>query len=198
MALAHFPTDILDIFTLSRDLVLRRWGSTRGCRAEVSLRPSDSDEEMLLQLLDSRPHKLLQIRPLFNQDGERKSEFHPIVFMPTPSSPVSGGSFYIYYVDERQWKRIVSLDASPSSAHCRLQDFALTNDTLYVLWEKQGQTMLEATVLDVTYLSGSTTHQLSQVEWFTVQPDSSNDLAQEAMDELLLQLGSLTDKFCNQ
>lgn len=55
--------------------------------------------------------------------------------------------------------------------------------------------MLEATVLDITYLSGTTTHQLSQVEWFTVQPDSSNDLAQEAMDELLLQRGSLTDKF---
>lgn len=195
MASAQFPTDVPDIFTLSRDLVLRRWGGTKGCRAEISLRSSDSDEEVLLQLLDSRPQKLLQVRPLLDEDGRYKTEFNLIVFMPTPSSSVSGGSFYIYNVDERQWKRVVSLDASPSSVHCRLQDFTLANDTLYVLWEKQGQTMLEAVGLDLTSLSGTTSHQLSEVEWQTIQPDSSNELTQEAMDELLLQHGSLTDKF---
>lgn len=69
MASAQFPTDVPDIFTLSRDLVLRRWGGTKGCRAEISLRSSDSDEEVLLQLLDSRPQKLLQVRPLLDEDG---------------------------------------------------------------------------------------------------------------------------------
>ncbi|KAI5124761.1 hypothetical protein M0805_005395 [Coniferiporia weirii] len=193
MTSARPPTDTPDLFTISRDHVLRRWTVAKGCRAEIAL-GSGEDGGVSTSLLDCRPQKLLQVQKSSELGGlgKGKEHFYLLVFMPTPSSPISGGFFRLYDTDRYQWNLLASFNTSANSVHCKLQDFVLGEGKLYVLWETQGQSMLEVTLIHQVSAAQSGDQ---DVVWSKVQPDRHNELTQEALDDLLLQPGSLTDKF---
>lgn len=193
MSSAPSPTDLTDLFSVSRDRVLRRWTIAKGCRSEVVLDASNDADETS-SLLDSHPQKLLQVFTMPAEDGVEESLF-VIVFLPSPSSLATGGSFRIYNVDHYQWKPVLSIEASRYSAHCKLQDFILHGESLHVLWEKQGESMIETarfSLKDLSTGSGTNSHPAT---WRRVRLDNHSKINQDAMNELLLRPGSLTDKF---
>ncbi|THH12327.1 hypothetical protein EW145_g80 [Phellinidium pouzarii] len=197
MASAHTPTDMSDLFTVSRDRVLRRWTVAKGCRAEISLNVGGDDG--VAPLLDKRPQKLLQVlttsEKRTGESGKDREHSFVLVFIPTPSSSTSGGIFHLYNTDRYQWNLIAAFNTSADSTRCKLQDFVLGGDKLCVLWEKQGQSVLEMAQFGALNPSQIVQFDPHAIVWSKAEPEKYNELTQEAIDELLLGPGSLTDKF---
>ncbi|EJD01293.1 uncharacterized protein FOMMEDRAFT_158427 [Fomitiporia mediterranea MF3/22] len=198
MASAPSPTDISDLFSVSRDRILRRWTVAKGCRTEIALDAPKSGSEAPTSLLDMHPQKLLQvIRATVDTRGDLEDEesLNVLVFLPNPASHTSCGSFRIYNTDHYQWRLLSSFESSPESAYCKLQDFRISGNTLYVLWEKQGESLLEMTYVNLENLSQRPHSIVQTVAWSRARLDQYSKLNQDAMNELLLQPGSLTNKF---
>lgn len=194
------PTDITDVFSFSRDRVLRHWTVSKGCRAEITLsHAGPSTGEKFSTLLESGPQKLLQVyskggkvqptdsaqKSKITEDGITPEQHIVLVFIPTPSSATAGGNFQWYCATGSQFLLTDSYSCSRTSAHWKMQDFLLSEDILYVLWERQGQTMVEMT----QYVDGQ------EPIWETATYAQDNELTQASLDELLLLPGSLADKF---
>ncbi|KAL5508105.1 hypothetical protein ACEPAH_5723 [Sanghuangporus vaninii] len=197
MSSAPSPTDLSDLFSISRDRVLRRWTVAKGCRSELVLDTSRAADDTS-SLLDPHPQKLLRVLTTVPAQGAEvgaEESVFVIVFVASPSSPTTGGTFRVYNADRYQWKIVYSIDATPESAHCRLQDFVVNGDSLYVLWEKQGESMLETTHISLENLSSESRLSNQTAAWRRVRLDNSSKINSDAMNELLLQPGSLTDKF---
>lgn len=190
------PTECLDLFTISRSRTVRRWSTAKGCIEQVDLGSVKGNDDEPYPLLDSAPQTLIQTFYASldeSLDADATPSLFIIVFIPTPSSPTSGGTFRVFKTQETRDTRLevlASFDASASSAHCRLRDFAVNGTTLYVLWERYGQSKVETTLIDLQ--AASSGHQLV---WTQTRLDQHSELNQAAMDELLLQPGSLTNKF---
>ena len=192
------PTDVPDLFTLSRDRTLRRW-SAKGFHSEYSGLDDAQGNEILLE---ARPQKLLYafIRveegdEIYVDDRESTASVEKVVvvvFIPTPSSPTSAGLFHFFSPsnESKSWSPVGRIPASMNSVDCKLQDFLIlkkdkAKEALYVLWERQGQSILE-------YVDASDTDNSS---WTVAKFWPNNELSSEAIDELLLRPGSLSDKF---
>lgn len=73
-----------------------------------------------------------------------------------------------------------------------MQDFVVVNgDMLFVLWDQQGQSTVEKTVLGPGQMMG----QSSTPSWLTASYPPEPALTPAYLDELLLSPGSMTDKF---
>lgn len=144
--------------------------------------PSSSSESLPV-LLDAAPQKLIQILA----PGDNASDFHALVFLPTPTSTTSGGVFYLLNTRDSSLNLLRNALCSPTSVHCTLRDFVYKNGVLYALWQQHGQAVLE-----MAEFALETTAPLS---WQQASYTSVSDLSQTNIDELLSQSGSLTDRF---
>ncbi|KAI0347005.1 hypothetical protein BDW22DRAFT_1367225 [Trametopsis cervina] len=185
------PTDIGHVWTLSRDRTLRLWAPLGGCIYEKTLSPIPTNRTSLegpspsmsknSALLHEAPQRLLRIfTPHWSEDP------HLLVFVPTETSPISGGYFSVFNIAGDQPMLVKEFECSSHSIHSHLQDFTVTDAWIYTLWDKQGQS-----VVDKLRLSGDATEDT----WFSACYPSESELTPAYLDELLLSPGSLADKF---
>ncbi|KAF8900015.1 nucleoporin Nup120/160-domain-containing protein [Mucidula mucida] len=149
-----WPTDVGSVWSLSRDRVLRYWKPKVGCVAskvlslspgrEATPSPSSSTNGVKPQvLLYPGPQSLLRV---FTNSGD-DDRIYVLVFIPTPSLTTSGGNFYLMVAVGDHLHEIGYLPTSTRTAYCHLQDFMILGDTLFTLWDGQGQSTIEKTLL---------------------------------------------------
>ena len=195
-----WPTDVNDVWTLSRDRTLRLWKAKIGCVASKTLslkipgqgstppvQPSGNDSKPRV-LLETGQQTLLRVFTTLSLE----EHVYLLTFNPTPSSSASAGIFHLFDTFGDQFHEIRTVECSRSSAHCRLQDFIITNNMLYVLWDRQGQSAVEKTSLDPEELHEDP----DVVSWATASYASDSELTPAYLEELFLVPGSLADKFC--
>ena len=170
------------------------WTARGGCVAEYVLpsaapgrvvhapRASPSPAKPLV-LLPPEPQKLLCI---FTPD--HTDDPHVLAFIPTEGSLTSGGFFQLFLVDGDILRPLPAFEASETSVHCHLQDFTVLDGTLYTLWDKQGQSMVEVRLLPWEASAVST-------GWTSATYAQEAELTPAFLDELLLSSGSMADKF---
>lgn len=154
-------------------------------RGVVASRSSPSPAKPSV-LLPPEPQNLLCVFTPSHAD-----EPHVLVFIPTEGSLSSGGFFNLFIVDGDVLRSIAVFDASATSVHCHLQDFTVLDDTLYTLWDRQGQSLVEVRLLPWD----STTDGGTFSRWSTATYARQAEFTPEYLDELLLPPGSTTDKF---
>nr|GAT46227.1 predicted protein [Mycena chlorophos] len=194
IATHNWPTDVGHVWTLSRDRNLRFWKAKIGCVATKLLSPVPGRE--LSPGGTSTPHVLLEaerqtlLRVFSNPTNDDR--IYVLAFIPTPSSGTSGGRFQLIGTDADQFQDIATIECSRHSAHCHLQDFMIIAEVLYTLWEHQGQSMVEKTVLNLEeLLEGDSQPVIWQSSTYASEPE----LTPAYLDELLVTPGSLSGKF---
>ncbi len=93
--------------------------------------------------------------------------------------------FESYMILGNSWTAVGSCLRSKASVHARLQDFLYSEGRLYVLWEKQGRSLLEMVKFP---------RDEDQYDWQTIPFAADAESTQARFDELLLTPGSLADK----
>jgi len=141
-------------------------------------------------LLDEERQNLVKIFSLTEEDEDRV-DVYAIVFIPTPSS-TSGGFFCVVDTSSDHFVEIAIIECPRHTAHRHLQDFMITDNTLYTLWDWQGRSVVECAVIDTSSLSS---HTFTPPIWKTSQYMQEPELTPGVMEEQLLSPGSLTDKF---
>ncbi|KAJ6538958.1 nucleoporin Nup120/160-domain-containing protein [Mycena capillaripes] len=196
IATHQWPTDVGHVWTLSRDRNLRFWKAKIGCVATKMLSllpgrestPGPGGVAVPHILLDAEHQTLLRVF----STSTNEDHIYVLAFIPTPSSPASGGSFQLLGTVADQFYDIGTIECSKHSAHCHLQDFMVIADVLYTLWDRQGQSMVEKTVLNT---SEFTETDFRALPWQTSSYASEPELTPAYLEELLVSPGSLTDKF---
>ncbi|KAJ3863652.1 nucleoporin Nup120/160-domain-containing protein [Lentinula novae-zelandiae] len=196
MATHPWPTDIDYVWTLSRDRVLRLWKPRIGCVVAkmlshgVGREPSPmsgrSSPGKAQVLLDAERQTLLRVFSFAGDDDH----FYILAFLPTLSSPMFGGSFQLLDTLSDQVNEIGVIQCSRHTAHCHLQDFMVIGNVLYTLWDRQGQSMVEKTMLD---LSSVRNNGLSVWESALCAPEA--ELTPAHLEEVLMGKGSMADKY---
>ncbi|KAI0951956.1 hypothetical protein AcW1_004182 [Taiwanofungus camphoratus] len=196
MATFPQPTDIGHIWTLSRDRTLRLWTARSGCVAEktlpamVSGEPARPVAETISNstrppiLLPPEPQRLICVFSVSNSDIP-----YVLVFIPTESSSTSGGFFQLFSAADDTLQPVKSFVSSEASVHCHLQDFFVEGRTLYTLWDKQGQSIVQ----EIQLALGKS--DMTDRIWQTASYPEEAELTPAYLDELLLSPGSLSDKF---
>ncbi|KAJ7499350.1 nucleoporin Nup120/160-domain-containing protein [Mycena latifolia] len=196
IATHQWPTDVGHIWTLSRDRNLRFWKAKIGCVATKMLSLIPGREATPVPGNPGAPHILLDAehQTLLRVFSTPANEDHIYVlaFIPTPSSPASGGSFQLLGTVSDQFYEIGTIECSKHSVHCHLQDFMVISDVLYTLWDRQGQSMVERTVLNTTEFNDG---DFQALPWQSSTYASEPELTPAYLEELLVSPGSLTDKF---
>ncbi|KAJ7929169.1 nucleoporin Nup120/160-domain-containing protein [Mycena leptocephala] len=196
IATHQWPTDVGHVWTLSRDRNLRFWKAKIGCVATKTLSLLPGRETTPGPGGAAVPHILLgaEHQTLLRVFSTPTNEDHIYVlaFIPTPSSPTSGGSFQLLGTVADQFYDIGTIECSKHSTHCHLQDFMVIADVLYTLWDRQGQSMVERTVLNTSEFNENNFRALP---WQTSSYASEPELTPAYLEELLINPGSLTDKF---
>ncbi|KAF8897169.1 nucleoporin Nup120/160-domain-containing protein [Infundibulicybe gibba] len=199
MATHPWPTDIGHIWTLSRDRTLRLWKAKIGCVAskrlaslttprELSPAPRTSNGTSPIVLLDIERQTLLRV--FSTPDNE--DHVYVLAFIPTVSSTASGGSFQLIDTFSDQFYEIGTIECSTNSAHCHLQDFMVIGKSLYALWDCQGQSVVEKTVINTDNSNG---RDLGPPIWTSALYADGPELTPAYLEELLLSPESLTDRF---
>ncbi|KAJ7087255.1 nucleoporin Nup120/160-domain-containing protein [Mycena belliarum] len=196
IATHQWPTDVGHIWTLSRDRNLRFWKAKIGCVATKMLSLFPSREPTPVPGNPRAPHILLDAehQTLLRVFSTPANEDHIYVlaFIPTPSSPASGGSFQLLGTVSDQFYEIGTIECSKHSAHCHLQDFMVISDVLYTLWDRQGQSLVEKAVLNTAEFNDG---DFRALPWQSSSYARETELTPDYLEELLLSPGSLTDKF---
>ena len=196
MASCPQPSEIENIWTLSRDRTLRAWSPKNGCVSAKTI-PSSSASRALTpapgtitpanptQLLGDEPQKLLRA-------FEHGNHIYVLVFVPTPSSTSSGGVFHVFEQVSDQLVTGFSLESSSASVHCQLHDFAVIGTSLHALWSRQGQSVVES----VEWEWGNVKKNGPFIgNWIPSTYPQEFELTPSYLDELLLTPGSMTAKF---
>ncbi|KAF8227965.1 hypothetical protein L208DRAFT_1490549 [Tricholoma matsutake] len=200
MATHPWPTDIGHIWTLSRDLTVRYWKAKIGCVASKFLAQAFHAREPsplpTISANGSKPHVLLDpmhqtLLRVFSTSSH-EDHIYVLVFIPTITSLSSGGSFQLLDTVTDQLSDIGSIECSKNTAHCHLQDFMVIGDSLYTLWDRQGQSMVEKTDINLTELHNK---EFRSAAWHTASYATEPELTPAYLEEHLLSPGSLTDKF---
>lgn len=198
MATCPQPTDIGHVWTLSRDRTLRMWTAKSGCvsaktlpssSTSRSLSPSPGTQPNLSKptfLLDPDPQRL--VRAVLDRDNG----LFVVVFVPTSTSSTSGGMFHLFDSGTEQLLPLNSLESSPASVHCHLHDFMVVDGTLYALWDRQGQSRIDA--IDWNF-SRKPENNPSVGPWRYASYPQEAELTPAYLDQLLLTPGSMTEKF---
>jgi len=193
-----WPTDIGHIWTLSRDRTLRIWKAKLGCVASKTLPAlpnakvplSGSSAGNKYSLLDSEQQNLLRILSL--SSNEEQVNIYVIAFIPISSS-TTGGFFVVLESSSDHLTEVGTIECPKHTAHCRLQDFMIHNKTLCTLWDRQGQSMIEQTEINVVGLKS----QLLPPVWKASHYAREPELTPAYMEEQLLNSGTLNEKFLN-
>ncbi|KAJ7672857.1 nucleoporin Nup120/160-domain-containing protein [Mycena rosella] len=187
IATHQWPTDVGHIWTLSRDRNLRFWKAKIGCVATKMLSLIPGREATPVPGNSGVPHILLDVehQTLLRVFSTPANEDHIYVlaFIPTPSSPASGGSFQLLGTVSDQFYEIGTIECSKHSAHCHLQDFMVISDVLYTLWDRQGQSMVEKTVLNTAEFNDG---DFNALPWQTSSYASEPELTPAYLEELLI------------
>ena len=172
------------------------WTARGGCVAEHllpstapgrSVAPSRASPSPVKSvLLQPEPQNLLCVFTPSHTDDP-----HVLVFIPTEGSLSSGGFFTLFVVDGDVLRSLAVFEASETSVHCHLQDFGVFDDTLYTLWDKQGQSLVE-----IKLLPWDTADEALYGRWSSATYAQEAELTPAYLDELLLSPGSTADKFC--
>ncbi|KAF8076014.1 nucleoporin Nup120/160-domain-containing protein [Lyophyllum atratum] len=196
MATHPWPTDIGHVWTLSRDRTLRFWKAKIGCVASKVLSSgSESSQSPGSSTNGTKPHVLLDAMPqtlvrVFSSPLH-EDHIYVIVFIPTISSPSSGGKFHLLDTIADQMYEVGKIEASPNTAHCHLQDFMIIGNALFALWDGQGQSMVAKTVINVEHLNEG----FRATPWSTSSYALEPELTPAYLEEHLLSPGSMTEKF---
>ncbi|KAF8974708.1 nucleoporin Nup120/160-domain-containing protein [Flammula alnicola] len=193
-----WPTDIVNIWTLSRDRTLRLWKAKLGCVASKILPTTPNLKDLSASgspsgkylLLDAEQQNLVRVFSLTSQEDDRV-DIYVLVFIPTPSS-TSGGFFCLLDTSSDHFVEIGIIECPRHTAHCHLQDFTVNGNILYTLWDRQGQSMVERTEIDISLLRSN---DLNPPLWKTSYYAQEPELTPAYMEEQLLSAGSLTQKF---
>ncbi|KAF9481999.1 hypothetical protein BDN70DRAFT_875624 [Pholiota conissans] len=192
------PTDIQNIWSLSRDRTLRLWKPKVGCVASKTIPPSPNFEDLAASgssggkylLLDAERQNLVRVFSLLSEDQQRV-DVYVLVFIPTPSS-ITGGFFYLLDSSSDHFVDVGIIACPKHTAHCHLQDFTITANNIYTLWDRQGQSMVETTEIDRAALkSNMQTPRVWETFYYAHEPE----LTPAYMEERLLIRGSLSEKF---
>jgi len=124
---------------------------------------------------------------------ESEDQLYILAFIPSVSSPTSGGTFHLLITHQDQIEEVGTFAASKNTARCNLQDFMVVDDGLYTLWDRRGQSMVEKTLLDLETISSS--EGLRTPIWSGASYAPEVELTPAYLEEVLLGQGSLTEKF---
>ena len=194
------PTDMGHIWTLSRDRTLRLWTARSGCVSTRTLPSSSSNGRETTPLpgssttgkatvfLDPEPQRLLSA---FSVKAQSEG-LYVLVFIPTPSSTVSGGFFQLFTAANDSLSLVETIESPKDSVHCHLQDFFVAEGRLYTLWDCQARSSVHS--LDLP-LSDHDNISDNIPSWHTAAYPPESELTPTYLDELLLSPGSMTDKF---
>ncbi|KAF8631128.1 hypothetical protein AX15_002475 [Amanita polypyramis BW_CC] len=187
MATVPWPTDIGHIWSLSRDRTLRLWKAKAGCVSSKALSITGPGRESTPkhQLLDGTPQTLLRAFGASSSDDQ----IYILAFIPTISSSTSGGVFRLITTIADHLHDLGGIECSPNTAHCRLQDFMVIDNLLYTLWDHQGQSLVERTVINVEPLSDQ-----DQQSWHAVYAYPEPEHTPGYLEKLLLSPGSIVEK----
>ena len=189
MASHPWPTDIGDVWTLSRDWTLRLWKAHVGCTASKTINhhhpsnPGSSTSVAKQPLLDSSLQSLIRVFSL----NER---VYVLVFIPSAST-TSGGIFHLFDTHGDYLHDVLAFECSRSTGQSCLQDFSVHGKSLYTLWERQGRSAVESTQLP---LDGRENGEF-QPKWVVANYVNEPDLTPAYIEEKLLTPGSLTSKY---
>jgi len=189
MASHPWPTDIGDVWTLSRDWTLRLWKAHLGCTASKTINhhhPSNTGSSTSVAkqpLLDSSLQSLIRVFSL----NER---VYVLVFIPSASA-TSGGIFHLFDTHDDYLHDILAFECSRNTVQSYLQDFSVHEKSLYTLWERQGRSAVESTQLP---LDGRENGEF-QPRWVVANYVNEPDLTPAYIEEKLLTPGSLTSKY---
>ncbi|KAF9268301.1 hypothetical protein L218DRAFT_607126 [Marasmius fiardii PR-910] len=193
------PTDIGHVWTLSRDRVLKLWNPKLGCVAQKTLSQTfirDTSPSPGTQSRGSKPQVLLEAerQTLLRVFSSEACKDHLLVlaFIPSVSSPTSGGSFQLLDTFRDQMEDIGTVQCSKNTAHCHLHDFIVADNVLYTLWDRQGQSMVERIILDLDALSKTGTQ---TPVWQTASYAPEVELTPAYLEEILASPGSMANKF---
>ncbi|KAJ7781667.1 nucleoporin Nup120/160-domain-containing protein [Mycena metata] len=110
----------------------------------------------------------------------------------TPAPGGSAAPHILLGAEHQTLLRIGTIECSKHSVHSHLQDFMVIADVLYTLWDRQGQSIVEKTVLNPAEFNDTDFRALS---WQTSSYAPEPELTPAYLEELLISPGSLTDKF---
>jgi nuclear pore complex protein Nup160 len=176
------------------------WKPKLGCIASKTLPATPSFQELSASssstakylLLDAEQQNLVKVFSLTSEDMNRV-DIYALVFIPTPLS-TSGGFFCLIDTSTDHFVEIGIIECPKHTAHNHLQDFLVSGNTIYALWDRQGQSMVERTEIDVAQLKYN---DIQFPIWKTSQYAQEPELTPAYMEEQLLSPGSLTEKFLN-
>ena len=196
MASCPQPSEIENIWTLSRDRTLRAWSPKNGCVSAKTI-PSASSSRALTPvpgaITPAKPSLLLGDEPQkLVQAFEHENHVYVLVFIPAPSSATSGGVFHLFEHVSDQLVAGFSLESSSTSVHCQLHDFTIIGASLHALWSRQGQSIVESVEWEWGKVKRSgpfTAH------WTASTYPQEPELTPSYLEELLLTPGSMTVKF---
>ncbi|KAG6888649.1 hypothetical protein C0992_007907 [Termitomyces sp. T32_za158] len=191
-----WPTDIGHAWTLSRDRTLRFWKAKVGCVASKVL-PSGLESGSTSSgskyngkhniLLDASAQTLLRVftTPV------REEHIYVVVFIPTISSSSSGGTFHVLDTILDQLYEVGRIESPEETAHCHLQDFVIAGNTIWALWDRQGQSIVGKTVMNVERFHEGFRADAWTMSCYALEPE----LTPAYLEEHLLSPGSMTEKF---
>lgn len=183
-----WPTDIGHIWSLSRDRTLRLWKAKTGCVSSKVLPAAIPGRDPIPKqpLIDSTPQQIL-LRSF--GAGSNDDQVYVLAFIPAVSSSSSGGLFRLITTVADHLHDLGALECSTTSAHCRLQDFMVIGSLLYTLWDHQGQSLLERTVINVESFNNQ-----DQQSWHAVYAYPEPEHTPGYLEKLLLSPGSIAEK----
>ncbi|KAK7060140.1 hypothetical protein VNI00_000904 [Paramarasmius palmivorus] len=194
-----WPTDVGFVWTLSRDRVLRLWKPKLGCVGQRTLSQSPGRESSPSPgphgtqpqvLLEAERQTLLRV--FSSSDGLYRDHLYVVAFIPSITSPTSGGSFQLLHTTSGQIDDVGLIQCSRNTAHCHLHDFMIIGNVLYTLWDRQGQSLVERTIIDLDAMTNNGTQtSIWQVASYAPEPE----LTPAYLEEVLASPGSMTDKF---
>ncbi|KAF9455603.1 hypothetical protein BDZ94DRAFT_1302988, partial [Collybia nuda] len=118
-----------------------------------------------------------------------EDHIYVLAFIPTISSPSSGGSFRLLNTPRDQLYEMGTIECSTNTAHCHLQDFMVIGNWLYTRWDRHGQSIVEKTIINVE--DGT----FNSAPWHVASYAPEPELTPAYLEEQLLSPGSLTEKF---
>ncbi|KAL1744628.1 nucleoporin Nup120/160-domain-containing protein [Schizophyllum fasciatum] len=189
-------SDVLPIWTLSRDRTLRMWKPNAGVSSikvdsshtpsrEVTPVPGVAQSQTHHVLLDAEPQTLLRVfKPVENRDT-----ICVIVFIPSPASPTSGGCFHIYEMRKSSFMLCGTIACTAKTVGYHLQDFSVARDKLYALWDDHGRSIVQQMHINFEDAPNLST------TWRTFTYATQRELTPAYLDELLMGRPAVADTF---
>lgn len=190
-----WPTDLGHIWTLSRDRSIKVWKAKIGCVASKQLNSFNREPSPGLGSQQSKSQVLLPpqyqtlLRAFSNPENE---QVYLLAFLPSITASNSGGTFVVLNATADHIADLGVIECPRPTAHCHLQDFIIVGNSIYTLWDRQGQSMVERTSLDLDQLEDNI---VRVSPWQSASYPAEPELTPAHLEQHLLGRGSLASKF---